>query len=113
MHELHSCSIMMPCIPCLSHLLGLEGEFDPRGKGPFCMKTTGFLSLSRLGSMINLASPGDLKRGFAIGPMRKAYFYVSYYKFYGQVPQSALNRRGNDNLHESLSRQCSTEASGL
>jgi hypothetical protein len=56
--------------------------------------------------MINLASPGDLKRGFAIGPMRKAYFHVSYYKLYGQVPQSALNRRGSDNLHESLSRQC-------
>ncbi len=63
--------------------------------------------------MINLASPADLKRGFAIGPMRKAYFYVSCYKLYGQVQQSALNRRGSDNLHESLSGQCSTEASGL
>jgi hypothetical protein len=62
--------------------------------------------------MINLASPGDLKRGFAIGSMRKSYIHVSYYKLYGQVQQSALNRRGSDNLHESLSGQCSTEASG-
>lgn len=33
--------------------------------------------------MINLASPGDLQRGFAIGPMRKSYIHVSYYKLYG------------------------------
>ena len=62
--------------------------------------------------MINLASPGDLKCGLAIGSMRKSYIHVSYYKLYGQVQQSASNRRGSDNLLESLSGQCSTEASG-
>jgi hypothetical protein len=69
---------MMPCTPCLRHLLGLEGDLDPSGESPFCMKTTRIFSLSRFGTMIYLASPADLKRGFAISPMRKAYFLMSH-----------------------------------
>lgn len=75
----------MSCTPCLRHLLGLEGESDPSGKCPFCIKTTRIFSLLRLGTMIHLASPADLKHGFATSAMRKAYFHVSHYKLHGQV----------------------------
>jgi hypothetical protein len=35
--------------------------------------------------MINLTSPADLKHGFAISPMRKAYFHMSHYIVHGSV----------------------------
>jgi hypothetical protein len=56
------------------------------------MKTTRIFGLSRLETMIHLAYPVDLKRGFAISLMRKAFFLMSHLKFHGQVQQSALDR---------------------
>ncbi|PVH73116.1 hypothetical protein DL98DRAFT_538618 [Cadophora sp. DSE1049] len=43
--------------------------------------------------MINLASPGDLKRGFAIGPMRKAYFHNRGRGFNGGNNSGGYNDR--------------------